>query len=351
MVRFISISSDFDIEAPMTIISPIRTTREAPPVVASDDLLALVKAAGDTLRLDVLRVLRDESFGVLELCHIFDTAQPGMSHHLKVLSNAGLVTTRREGNSVFYRRNHPHTDQNNDQLIKSLFASVDDLVLGSAIQKRIEEVNRQRAETSELFFADHNPKKFKQQQDMIAAFDVYRNQVVEVLHKTAFEQTQAALEIGPGEGEFLPVLGQKFTRVVALDNSQSMLAKAKSYCADKNLNNIEFVFNDSSYCYSQPQGFDCVVINMVLHHTPSPAQIIADVSAALKPGGRFIVCELCSHNQDWAREACGDLWLGIDPNDLSRWTQDNYLHENQNMYFALRNGFQIQVRQFTKILM
>ena len=169
-----------------------------------------------------------------------------------------------------------------------------------------------------------------------------------MLQKTAFAETDLALEIGPGEGEFLPLLSAKFTRVVALDNAPAMLAKAESHSEKNKLSNIEFVLNDSRYCQSQNQVFDCVVINMVLHHTPSPAQIIADVSAALKPGGHFIVCELCSHNQDWAREACGDLWLGIDPNDLSRWAQDNHLEEGQNIYFALRNGFQIQVRQFTK---
>ncbi len=43
------------------------------------------KAAADELRLQILQVLRAESFGVLELCEIFELAQPKLSHHLKVL--------------------------------------------------------------------------------------------------------------------------------------------------------------------------------------------------------------------------------------------------------------------------
>ena len=52
----------------------------------------------------MLRVLASDSFGVLELAQIFAIGQSGMSHHLQVLTQAGLLATRREGNAVFYRR-------------------------------------------------------------------------------------------------------------------------------------------------------------------------------------------------------------------------------------------------------
>src|SRR3546814_13076933 len=67
---------------------------------ASDSLAALCKAGGDALRLNVLRALASDSFGVLELAQIFAIGQSGMSHHLKVLTQAGLLATRRAGNAV-----------------------------------------------------------------------------------------------------------------------------------------------------------------------------------------------------------------------------------------------------------
>lgn len=66
-----------------------------------DELAALCKAGGDPLRLNVLRALANDSFGVLELAQIFGIGQSGMSHHLKVLAQADLVATRREGNAIF----------------------------------------------------------------------------------------------------------------------------------------------------------------------------------------------------------------------------------------------------------
>jgi DNA-binding transcriptional ArsR family regulator len=41
---------------------------------------------------------------VLELCRIVEVRQSALSHHLKILAQAELVSTRREGNSIFYRR-------------------------------------------------------------------------------------------------------------------------------------------------------------------------------------------------------------------------------------------------------
>ncbi|MGE8311882.1 MAG: ArsR/SmtB family transcription factor, partial [Pseudomonas protegens] len=82
------------------------------PAISHDDcdeLAALCKAGGDPLRLNVLRALSNDSFGVLELAQIFAIGQSGMSHHLKVLAQASLVATRREGNAIFYRRALPHT--------------------------------------------------------------------------------------------------------------------------------------------------------------------------------------------------------------------------------------------------
>ena len=64
------------------------TTQSAPAAI-----LALSKAFADPLRLDVLRLLQNNSFGVMELCHITTTPQSGMSHHLKFLTGCGLLET------------------------------------------------------------------------------------------------------------------------------------------------------------------------------------------------------------------------------------------------------------------
>ena len=55
------------------------------------------------------------------------------------------------------------------------------------------------------------------------------------------------------------------------------------------------------------------------------------------------------HDQAWAREACGDLWLGFAPSDLAGWAALAGLVEHHNLYLALRNGFRLQLRVFQKL--
>lgn len=314
---------------------------------AASQLAHLLKAAADPLRLEVLRVLATDSYGVLELCHLFEVKQSSMSHHLKVLATAGLVNTRREGNSVFYRRGHAAQIPMHQNLQQALHRAVNQLQPDTALQQRIDDVHQQRARTSRDFFAEH-AATLREKQDLIAALDVYASQVVDLLDASPLPGNRRVLEVGPGEGAFLMHLSQRFDEVTALDNTEAMLSSAKAFAQTHALSNITFIHDDTSYCRNSGDIYDCIVINMVLHHTPSPAQMFADVTQALALGGALLVCDLCDHNQDWVRNACGDLWLGFDPADLSRWAGENSFREGQSIYFALRNGFQIQIRQFIK---
>ena len=85
---------------------------------------------------------------------------------------------------------------------------------------------------------------------------------------------------------------------------------------------------------------------MVLHHTPEPGHILRDIAGHLAPDGVVLVTDLCRHDQGWARENCGDLWLGFDPAELTAWAGQAGLQDIASVYLAQRNGFQVQVRLF-----
>jgi ArsR family transcriptional regulator len=331
----------------MTSTVPVQP---APANASADDihlsaLAGLCKASADPLRLQVLRVLREDSFGVSELCFIFGIRQPALSHHLKVLACAGLVTTRREGNSIFYRRNGLGQRARLEALQASIFTTVDQLDLPAGVALRLAQLHHQREENSRNFFRD-NAGKFRQQQDLIASYSQYADTVVQVLEDAPLRQRDTALEIGPGDGAFLLELAPRFRRVVALDNAEVMLAQARERAAGADLANVEFIHGDTGSALLQGLQADCAVINMVLHHTPDPGAVLKDVASHLAPGGAVLVTDLCHHDQGWARENCGDLWLGFDPRQLSAWAGEAGLAEISSVYLAQRNGFQIQVHLF-----
>ena len=306
----------------------------------ADELAALCKAGGDPLRLNVLRALANDSFGVLELAQIFAIGQSGMSHHLKVLAQAGLLATRREGNAVFYRRALP-----GGALHAALLEELDRLPVPDNLQARIRAVHGQRAEASREFFA-RMASNFQAQQDLIASLAQYRDSLLSLLDALPLTRQATALEVGPGDGAFLPELARRFAQVSALDNSPAMLELARQRCEREGLGNVQLQLADA---LQQPHSpVDCVVLNMVLHHFAAPAEAMRQLSPLINSGGHLLITELCSHNQAWAREACGDLWLGFEQDDLARWAEAAGLRVGESLYLGLKNGFQIQVRHFAK---
>jgi ubiquinone/menaquinone biosynthesis C-methylase UbiE/DNA-binding transcriptional ArsR family regulator len=315
------------------------------PFVASESLAALCKAGGDPLRLNVLRALANDSFGVLELAQIFAIGQSGMSHHLKVLAQAGLVTTRREGNAVFYRRSLAQAEVLGGALHSALLAEVDRLTLPADVLGRIAAVHAQRSAASQDFFA-RMAGSFAARQDLIASLPQYRDSLLSLLDTLGFAPSATALEVGPGEGAFLPELARRFAQVTALDNSPEMLELARRHCEQAGLTNVELQLADA--LDDPATQADCVVLNMVLHHFAAPAEAMQRLAGWVKAGGSLLISELCSHDQSWTREACGDLWLGFDQDDLARWAIAAGLVPGESLYIGFKNGFQIQLRHFAR---
>lgn len=82
---------------------PVRAVR---PLPARDQqrLVAAFKALADPTRIEILRLVGAQS-GPVCVCDIvdrFDLAQPTISHHLKVLREAGLLRTSKIGIWAFY---------------------------------------------------------------------------------------------------------------------------------------------------------------------------------------------------------------------------------------------------------
>jgi ArsR family transcriptional regulator len=309
----------------------------------AEAVAALLKSAGDAMRLQILRVLSNNAFGALELSDIFAMRQNAMSHHLKLLSKSGLVNSRREGTHIFYRRSNPQ-GQFRD-LCEAILAAANAVILPADVQSRLDKIQDSRAAASRDFFRI-NAAKFRKQQDLIASYPQYGEAVLATLDRYQPLKDKLVLEVGPGEGELLPGLCQRFGRVLALDNSAEMLARAENFARSNGLEQIRFICGDTTSAALAGIRVDVITLNMVLHHTPAPAAIIGDLAQRLSDDGVLVIAELCHHDQDWVREACGDLWLGFDPDDLSAWAGLAGLSDGGSEFLALKNGFSIQIRQF-----
>jgi ArsR family transcriptional regulator len=63
------------------------------------------KALADPTRREILALLRQGEMTAGDLAEEFDMTKPSMSHHYAVLKDADLVTSRREGQQIWYGLN------------------------------------------------------------------------------------------------------------------------------------------------------------------------------------------------------------------------------------------------------
>jgi ArsR family transcriptional regulator, arsenate/arsenite/antimonite-responsive transcriptional repressor len=70
----------------------------------AERMAAVAKALGDPIRMQLVDVLRRHAgeVCVCELVPLFDLSQPTVSHHLKVLREAGIVGSERRGLWAYY---------------------------------------------------------------------------------------------------------------------------------------------------------------------------------------------------------------------------------------------------------
>jgi ArsR family transcriptional regulator len=91
-------------QPPLLCCSPL--TRQPLSAEEATELATAFKAVGDPTRLRLLSLIAAHEGGeacVCELTDAFEVSGPTISHHLKVLREAGLITGDRRGTWVYYR--------------------------------------------------------------------------------------------------------------------------------------------------------------------------------------------------------------------------------------------------------
>lgn len=308
------------------------------------DLPLLLKACADPIRLLILRLLKRDSLAASELAVVLEIKQSTLSHHLKIMTQAHWLSTRREGNTLFYRR-HVSSQAEFAVIQRSILQNLDTQQLSAQHAQELLAIRGARQQISAAFFESH-AQQLDSVTDRIAGYKHYADALQDALNRCALNDLHTALEIGPGDGGFLPYLSKQFKKVYALDIAEPMLELARLQV--KNLSNIEFIHGNLDQLIQQNQHTDFVALNMVLHHIASPEDFLAQCWQVLNPNGMLLITDLCSHQQAWVRENCGDFWMGFEPDELLNWAKNLGFSPQEPVLVGLKNGFQVQIHIFKK---
>ena len=83
----------------------MKCCRDKNSISKVENLACILKKISEPNRLKILCLLKDEEKCVCDIWQCLKLPQNLVSHHLKVLKNLGLITSRKEGLKVFYKLN------------------------------------------------------------------------------------------------------------------------------------------------------------------------------------------------------------------------------------------------------
>lgn len=136
------------------------------------------------------------------------------------------------------------------------------------------------------------------------------------LAKANVRAEQIAADIGAGSGFITEALLKAGLKVIAVDQSEEMLAVMKKKFPDAQ---IDYRAGGSEALPIEDKHVDYAFANMYLHHVEDPALAIKEMVRILKPEGKLIITDLDSHDFTFLVEEHHDRWLGFERETVAQW--------------------------------
>jgi SAM-dependent methyltransferase len=273
---------------------------------------ALFRLLGDEARLRVLRLLEAERLNVSELTGVLGIAQSGVSRHLGLLKDAGLVVEERDGGYTYFRIAPDLREGTNGfgglwPLLESQFAAATATVAGRADDARLAEVRRVRQEN---FDAHTGP-------------DTNERQLVPGRSWAAWSRALGHLlppvrvaDLGCGEGYLTIETSRWASKVIAVDRSSTVLRRARELASRRRVTNVVWKTGELERLPLEDASVDIALMSQALHHAGDPAVALAEAVRILVPGGKLLLLDLREHEEEWVRKKLGDRWLGFSEDKL-----------------------------------
>lgn len=277
----------------------------------------LFRLLGDDARLRLLRLLAQERLNVSELTAVLGLAQSGVSRHVGLLRDAGLVSEEREGGFTFLRATPDEHDPRLGPVwifLRTRFEAAAADPTDREDQARLRAVLRQRRDSAET----HG-----------GATGSGRGQFVPGRSWAAWSRGLGLLlprytvvDLGCGEGFLTLEVARWAAQVVAVDRSAPVLERARELAARRHVSNVDWRLGELERPPVEAGAADVALLSQALHHAEDPLQALQAATAVVRESGRVLVLDLISHTEEWTRERLGDRWLGFTVAELTNMMTD-----------------------------
>jgi ArsR family transcriptional regulator len=278
---------------------------------------SLYRLLGDEARLRLLRVLRKERLNVTELTGILGLAQSGVSRHLGLLKEAGLVVEEKDAGYTYYRVPEPAAQDGHGAIWAALDEQFDLGATDAAVradEARLQEVLRLRKEN----FDTHG-----------AADTRDARQLVPGRSWAAWSRALGMLlppwrvaDLGCGEGYLTIEAARWASQVIAVDRSDAVLDRARALASRRRVSNVVWKRGDLEKLPLRDGSVDVALLSQALHHAATPARAVLEAARITVPGGRVLILDLREHREEWVRTKLGDRTLGFAEGEVKKMLTD-----------------------------
>lgn len=281
-----------------------------------DDVLAALRALAEPTRLRLVALAASGEWTLSDLVDILGTSQPGLSRHLKLLAEAGVVERSREGPHLIVRLAATGPAA---ALARAALAHLpqDDPLL-RADRRRACSLRAARARAaSEAFRA--NPAAWDELRALGLPADVIEAKLLAALPARGLGRL---LDLGTGSGRLIELLAPRAETATGIDLSRDMLAAARARLGAAGLGRVALRQADATRLPFADGSFDTVTLSMLLHHVDDPAAVIAEAGRVLAPGGALALIDLAPHADDALLRRLAHRWPGFPPARLDGWLRE-----------------------------
>lgn len=240
--------------------------------------------------------------------------QSRISTHLGLLQDSGLVQSRRDGKRTFYKLNLQGNGASGE-FIELAIRGAKELAEQGSDQINLKRVLNRRREQAQVYF-NQVAGRFDRVYGPGRSWQAFGHLLLRILPPLV------VADLGSGEGLLSELLARRCKKVIAVDNSEKIVAFGAAKAKKNNLKNLEFRLGNLECPPIEAASVDLAILSQALHHAEEPSKAIAGTYNILRPGGQIMILDLAKHNFERAKELYGDRWLGFPESDLHRWLEE-----------------------------